>query len=242
MKTCPDCGELKPLTEFHWDSSMRDGRCFYCKPCKNSRTRAHAQRYKARAARAIATGTKFCPRCLQDKPLTDFGRRSSTPDGFCFCCKPCYNAKAKEYPSHPSNRDLLGSAANRVTQKPRKPINPNSFSEYHQRRKNDPEYRARRAKRNSEARTRRRARKLGGKTVPYTREQVDTKISYWGGRCWICKQVIAGLIHMDHVKPLAKGGMDCLANVRPACGSCNSRKNDRWPFTPDDLGKAQLSQ
>ena len=34
----------------------------------------------------------------------------------------------------------------------------------------------------------------------------------------------------DHVKPLSKGGAHMLANLRPACGHCNRRKRDRWPF------------
>lgn len=32
----------------------------------------------------------------------------------------------------------------------------------------------------------------------------------------------------DHVKPLAKGGPHILANIRPACVSCNSRKHATW--------------
>jgi hypothetical protein len=39
--------------------------------------------------------------------------------------------------------------------------------------------------------------------------------------------VVAG---EDHVKPLARGGSNWPANLRPACKSCNSRKGARWPF------------
>lgn len=31
-------------------------------------------------------------------------------------------------------------------------------------------------------------------------------------------------------KPLAKGGLHCLANLRPACRACNAQKNARWPL------------
>jgi 5-methylcytosine-specific restriction endonuclease McrA len=34
--------------------------------------------------------------------------------------------------------------------------------------------------------------------------------------------------HVDHVKPIAKGGLNVLSNMRPACGSCNSAKRAKW--------------
>lgn len=51
------------------------------------------------------------------------------------------------------------------------------------------------------------------------------------GRCWICHQAIEGTIHKDHVKPLAKQGAHCLANLRPTCESCNTAKGDAWPLS-----------
>jgi 5-methylcytosine-specific restriction endonuclease McrA len=73
----------------------------------------------------------------------------------------------------------------------------------------------------------RRARKRGAQIGAVTIELLQEKWNYWFGRCWMCgKQAEA----WDHVKPLAKGGAHCLANLRPACKPCNSRKRDRWPF------------
>jgi len=40
---------------------------------------------------------------------------------------------------------------------------------------------------------------------------------------------------IDHVKPLNKGGMDCLSNLRPACPGCNRSKRDRWPYQPKEV-------
>jgi hypothetical protein len=39
QKRCPDCGELKPLTEFPRNKNSKDGRHTYCKPCHNARGR-----------------------------------------------------------------------------------------------------------------------------------------------------------------------------------------------------------
>lgn len=44
---------------------------------------------------------------------------------------------------------------------------------------------------------------------------------YWGNRCWMCGGPYE---EADHVIPLALGGPHCLANLRPACKSCNSAK------------------
>lgn len=67
----------------------------------------------------------------------------------------------------------------------------------------------------------------GCAVYPFTPEQLAAKVAYWGGRCWICSAPYEAI---DHVKPLAKMGPHMLANLRPICTSCNTRKKDRWPF------------
>lgn len=41
MKTCPKCGQTKPLTEFHNDKNRRDGKYPRCKTCKVADASAH---------------------------------------------------------------------------------------------------------------------------------------------------------------------------------------------------------
>jgi 5-methylcytosine-specific restriction endonuclease McrA len=72
---------------------------------------------------------------------------------------------------------------------------------------------------------RRRARKKSAPSHPYTSDQMAQRIAYWGDKCWMCGGAYEAL---DHVIPLSRGGADCLANLRPACGSCNSRKHNKW--------------
>lgn len=64
--------------------------------------------------------------------------------------------------------------------------------------------------------------KLGGAA---TIEQILARVAYFGERCWICG---APWEHLDHVKPVTAGGPDLLANLRPACSSCNSTKRTTW--------------
>lgn len=73
-----------------------------------------------------------------------------------------------------------------------------------------------------------RKRSAIGRGVPFTLTQLNQRIAYYGDRCWICH---APWEHVDHVKPLKKGGPHMLANLRPACGSCNQSKNAIWPLS-----------
>jgi 5-methylcytosine-specific restriction endonuclease McrA len=78
---------------------------------------------------------------------------------------------------------------------------------------------------------RRRARKRGTQVHPIKASSVLEKINYWGGACWMCSKQADTI---DHVKPLAAGGYHMLANLRPACRSCNSSKGAKW-FGPENL-------
>lgn len=78
-------------------------------------------------------------------------------------------------------------------------------------------------------RKRQAAIRRGCKVYAVTVDQIAAKVAYWGGKCWMCGGPYDSI---DHVKPLAKGGAHCLANLRPACTPCNTRKRDRWPYVP----------
>src|SRR5690606_18230624 len=67
---------------------------------------------------------------------------------------------------------------------------------------------------------------LKASTLPFTKAELDARMEYYG-KCWICG---GPWDQVDHVKPLSKGGPNILANLRPACGTCNRRKGNKWPF------------
>jgi 5-methylcytosine-specific restriction endonuclease McrA len=58
-------------------------------------------------------------------------------------------------------------------------------------------------------------------------QSVVARIDYWGRKCWMCGGPYE---HIDHVKPIAAGGLHIPANMRPSCAPCNIRKRDKWPF------------
>jgi 5-methylcytosine-specific restriction endonuclease McrA len=74
---------------------------------------------------------------------------------------------------------------------------------------------------------RRQARKAAAPTVKFSVEALAARMAYFGDRCWMCGGPFQ---HIDHVKPLNKGGAHMLANLRPACAPCNLKKGDRWPL------------
>jgi 5-methylcytosine-specific restriction endonuclease McrA len=82
---------------------------------------------------------------------------------------------------------------------------------------------------NAEYTSRRRALRVGAIRTLVTAADLIAKVTYWGNRCWICGGRPGAI---DHVKPLSKGGPHVLANLRPICTSCNSRKGGTWPWPP----------
>jgi 5-methylcytosine-specific restriction endonuclease McrA len=76
---------------------------------------------------------------------------------------------------------------------------------------------------------RRRALQVGAIGASYTTAtMIKARCALWGNRCYICG---APMQAIDHVKPLAKGGIHLPCNLRPICRSCNSKKHDKWPYT-----------
>ena len=102
VKKCPDCEQVKPLTEFPPDKRRRDRRSTYCRACFAVRYRAHRERKAAaeertiRKRRVVPEGQRWCPDCQTFKPIEDFPRNKSGKQGRGSYCKPCHNAKTKE--------------------------------------------------------------------------------------------------------------------------------------------------
>ncbi len=49
-------------------------------------------------------------------------------------------------------------------------------------------------------------------------------------RCAICRKSIKKHYHLDHIMPLARGGLHVPANVQLLCGPCNLHKSSRDPI------------
>lgn len=59
-------------------------------------------------------------------------------------------------------------------------------------------------------------------------EQWIAKCKYHGWRCYLCATPLtAKATHMEHRKPLSRGGSHWPANLAPACQRCNLSKNNK---------------
>lgn len=105
-KRCPDCGEVKPASEFWNRKASSDGLAYYCKACfglRNSRSYRKRQAEQGREARPyrrrseVPEGMKCCPRCETVKPVEEFGSNRARRSGLSTYCKPCHNQVIAEH-------------------------------------------------------------------------------------------------------------------------------------------------
>lgn len=70
-----------------------------------------------------------------------------------------------------------------------------------------------------------RAAKLKQVTIQkFSKLEFEQRMSVFGFKCAYCNGPFE---HIDHLKPLIKGGIHCLSNLRPACKKCNLSKNKK---------------
>ena len=69
-----------------------------------------------------------------------------------------------------------------------------------------------------------RAKKKKNTIQRFSNEDLQKRMSVFGYSCAYCG---GDFEHIDHVKPISKGGPHCLANLRPSCKSCNLRKHNK---------------
>jgi 5-methylcytosine-specific restriction endonuclease McrA len=227
-KRCSGCKETKGHAEFGRNKRTLDGFACYCKACVSEKNRAH---YEANRAERVAYQAEYRASNAEKVQQADRDRYESR--------KP-WRAEYSE-----RNRDRLREQGRKFREE-----HPGYHGEWRRRNPDRLEYerahreanreqyriKARRQHENNpqlrrQIKNKYRARKIDNGHIPYTPTQLDSKVAYWGNRCWMCAKSLHGhVIQMDHVKPLHKGGMDCLSNLRPACGRCNASKGHRWPY------------
>ena len=212
-KRCRKCDRTKPASEFYKEKRNSDGLRSYCAECSRKLSREDPNKKKRQA--------EYYQR-NKDKILVDHARwRAENPD------------RMRELNSQwrDANREHIRESNARYYRE--NPARSKAMSRDWARRNIERVRECRREwGRNNRAKARiwehaRRARLKAAKAIPFTAEQLMQKWDFYGGKCWICG-LQAGAT--DHVKPLAKGGAHILANLRPICTPCNSKKRDQWPL------------
>jgi hypothetical protein len=93
MKLCKTCGISKPKTEFSPEKRSADRLAYRCRECNRERRRKarkkHAAYWDSRDPFS-GGGNRNCRRCLESKPVQEFSRDRTAPDGLQRWCRRCH--------------------------------------------------------------------------------------------------------------------------------------------------------
>jgi 5-methylcytosine-specific restriction endonuclease McrA len=237
-KRCRRCDTHQPLSEFYKRGVSPDGLHLYCKTCQKF---LNAEKHLISRGLLVRVPKRpidrRCARCEKRKPLDDFhhmaskGEHRRSP-----WCKPCSNAYSRaRFAADPALR-----AARVIWSQEWQRSNPDRVRESAARyRAAHPEAVAARHRawqlanpeRAKAHRVKRQATKKRATVVHFPSAALAERMNYFGNRCWMCRGPFE---QVDHVKPLSKGGLHILSNLRPACSDCNNRKHAKW-YGPQEL-------
>lgn len=179
--------------------------------------------------------TKVCKGCRIEKDASEFYKDKRVKDGLYGQCAKCWqeNNRESSQAAHArwKERNPTGELENgrrwRKANIEKSRAHTRKWS-----RNNKDKVRAKRERwvRENKARValyaqERRARETGASGIT-TPTQLQARIDYYGGLCWVCTKPHEAI---DHVISLNKGGTNWPANLRPICTTCNSAKGDKHP-------------
>lgn len=96
MKKCASCFQEKQFTEFNTNNNVAGGLQPYCKPCHSAYYKAYNAAMKQAQPRTVPQ-SKVCRDCGLEKPISQFGKRSVSPDKHNIYCKPCWRQLSYGY-------------------------------------------------------------------------------------------------------------------------------------------------
>jgi 5-methylcytosine-specific restriction endonuclease McrA len=232
VKRCPGCGNVLPATieYFHHRADRRSGLQSRCRECVNAAARRYRQERPEQYKAAIKKWRDANPEKYRDSARAWWKANPEKRARYVQSAKEDGRLAVAQRRWADRNSDKLAAKVQR-----RRAAGRSQAASRRWRAQNpDRQLAASRRWREEnpeklrEAGRRNRARRALAPVVRFTTEELAAKVAYWGDRCWICGT--PEWEHIDHVKPVSRQGWHALANLRPICRSCNSRKQDRWPF------------
>lgn len=193
--------------------------------------------------------TKFCKRCGNRKPVTEFSLyRPGRTDPYDWKCAECGREISREYWNNPDNRERQKQQcmtperrAAAIERKRRYNATPEAkakASQYISR----PEVKARylahgrrwtkteKGALASKAKNhRRRAMELSA-VGKFTRTDIEVRYKAQRGKCAACRAPLKKKYHVDHIVSLKRGGTNHPRNLQLLCPFCNMSKHDRDPI------------
>ena len=176
--------------------------------------------------------TKRCPKCGETKLLNEFHKHEGCKYGVAVYCKECRRITRLTRIAH-SKDPAADKGIIKVRNAKWKAAHKETVKGYNAKWRAENKWwmdnwRMRNKDKITADYARRRARESNA-DGDATAEQIAGRWEMYGWRCYICGVPAEAT---DHVIPLAVGGSNWPANLRPICKSCNSRKGAEWPYSP----------
>ena len=166
---------------------------------------------------------KTCSKCSINKEYTEFNKRSSSSDGYHGSCKACRAVV---------NKNRYDSEDVELRIRKRREYNLSTPEDVKQRKViYDKKYFASEAGKITTAKSvhKRRAQKLSTEDGTVTSQALEDLKQKQNKECHHCSCTLdfsaKGQVHLDHLKPLSKGGSHTITNVVWSCASCNLKKS-----------------
>lgn len=224
-KRCSSCGVTKGRTAFYADKRTPDGLRCHCIQCKKT-CHSEAEKERGRAWRAEHRSEL---RAQQKRQRDENNERHRERKKRWYDANP-EKVRAMAKRTRATNRDKISArrkAAYKALAEPELRLRGERAAARYEATREQALARAK-AWRDANPHkvsanyARRRLRISAATIQQFTLDELRQRIAVFGGRCAYCGGPHE---HMDHVKPIAKGGPHCLANLRPACAKCNQKKS-----------------
>lgn len=168
---------------------------------------------------------RACNKCGVAFPRTDeyWHKNCRNKDGLAINCKGCMKLRASD---RYTEKKAEINARKRAFYHNQKRRILNQQKDYRNRNRNAVRLRLR------ESRHRRRARELEVEGS-HTKEDILLQYRSQHGKCWWCAKPVGNKYHVDHVRPITRGGSDNPENLVIACPFCNRSKKNKLPHEWD---------
>jgi len=176
---------------------------------------------------------RTCTRCKRPQPLSEFTKHKKEKDGIRKYCRACAKVMKKAWhvrnyvPGSDYYKKVQVSGQERIKSGKNATHCRQMYIKHREKRLESlARYKEANKERVSQWKKdyKWRVRGAEGKS---TLEQIQARIDYYGGLCWLCR---APYQEIDHVKPVSKGGSNWPVNLRPICSPCNKSKSAKWPL------------
>jgi len=94
MLRCNQCMQDKLVTEFYNANNNKRGTQYMCIECYKTYFKSWRE-IRTEKPQSQYPQSKRCLDCKRDKPISQFGKRSSSLDKHNQYCKPCWNIRTK---------------------------------------------------------------------------------------------------------------------------------------------------